>query len=368
MQRLGFGCMRFPLLDREDPTSVDIPQVCSMVDTFLAQGFTYFDTAYFYHKGTSENLVKQVLVDRHPRSSFTLADKLPLALLKEADEAKQAAIFNEQLEKCGVDFFDYYLLHNINAESYETALRLGSFDFVLRKKAEGKVRHFGFSFHDKADVLDKVLTEHPEVEFVQLQLNYLDWESASVQSRLCYEVAVKHDKKVVVMEPVKGGKLAAPPQEVIALFKGYAPDTSPASWAIRFAASLDHVMVVLSGMSNLEQLMDNTAYMSDFTPLGVMEQAIVAKAADLIRGDGTVPCTACAYCVEGCPQSIPIPEYFTILNNSIRKPGSDYKAEYQALGRTPASQCICCGRCMKACPQHIDIIGTLQTMANIFEN
>lgn len=367
MKKLGFGCMRFPLLDPNDPTSVDIPQVCDMVDAFLEKGFTYFDTAWFYHKGVSENIVKQVLVDRHPRHSFTLADKLPLSSLKEADEARQAEIFARQLEKCGVDHFDYYLMHNVNADSYQTAQRLGSFEFAAARKAEGKIRHLGFSFHDKADVLDKVLTEHPEVEFVQLQLNYLDWESITVQSRLCYEVAVKHGKKVVVMEPVKGGKLAAPPQEVIDLFRSHAPDASPASWAIRFAASLPEVMVVLSGMSDREQMADNTGYMADFVPLNGEEQAIVAQAADIIRGDGTVPCTACAYCVDGCPQHIPIPEYFTLLNNSIRNPGPGYQAAYQALAAEHPITCVYCGQCMRACPQHIDVIGALMTLKATFE-
>lgn len=370
MKKLGFGCMRFPLLNPDDPTSVDIPQVCDMVDAFLEKGFTYFDTAWFYHKGLSENIVKQVLVDRYPRDSFTVATKLPLTSLKEAEPARQEEIFAEQMKKVGVDHFDYYLLHNINTDNYATAQRLGSFDFVSRMKAEGKVKHFGFSFHDKADFLDKVLTEHPEVEFVQLQLNYLDWESATVQSRLCYEVVVKHGKKVVVMEPVKGGKLAVPQTEVTDLFKSYAPDASPASWAIRFAASLSEVMMVLSGMSSREQMADNIGYMEHFLPLNEEEQAIVEKAADIIRGDGTVPCTACAYCVDGCPQGIPIPDYFAILNDSIRKPGPDYKAMYQALAaeKAPASACVFCGQCMKACPQHIDVIGTLLAVAAKFEN
>lgn len=365
MKKLGFGCMRFPLLDPEDPTSVDIPQVCGMVDRFLERGFTYFDTAYFYHKGTSENIVKQVLVDRHPRDSFTLADKLPLTSLKDKTEEDQERIFDEQLKKCGVDHFDYYLLHNVNVGTYQTAQRLDSFSFALRKKAEGKIRHLGFSFHDTAAMLDRVLTEHPQVEFVQLQLNYLDWEDPAVQSRLCYETAVRHGKKVVVMEPVKGGKLANPPQPVVDLLRDHDPAPSMPSWAIRFAASLDNVMVVLSGMSDLEQLTDNTNYMADFVPLNEQEQTLMAQAADLIRGDGTIPCTACSYCTDGCPSHIPIPSIFALYNDSIREPDrEDYRGAFRALEVKPEA-CLYCGQCMGACPQHIDVIGGLKTAAAV---
>ncbi len=369
MKKLGFGCMRFPLLNPDDPTSVDIPQVCDMVDHFLAKGFTYFDTAYFYHGCTSEGIVKQVLVDRHPRDSFTLATKMPLSVMQDTDKAGQETMFRSQLEKCGVDYFDYYLLHNINGGTYTTAQRLDSFEFVSRMKAEGKVKLMGFSFHDSAEMLDRVLTEHPEVDFVQLQINYLDWESPTVQSRLCYETAVKHGKKVVVMEPVKGGKLAVPPKEVADLFRAYAPDASPASWAIRFVASLENVMMVLSGMSDMAQMADNTAYMERFIPLNEEEQKIVAEAADIIRGDGTVPCTACTYCVDGCPQGIPIPDYFALLNDSIRNPGPDYKAAYAELAAShaPASACVFCGQCERACPQHIDVPGMLMMVKATFE-
>lgn len=211
MKKLGFGCMRFPLLNAGDPASVDLEQVCAMVDRFLEQGFTYFDTAYFYHQGTSEQVVQKVLTARHPRNSFTLADKLPLGMLKDKTAGDQERIFWEQLQKCGVDYFDYYLLHALDRDSYETARRLGSFAFVRRMREEGRIRRIGFSFHDDADTLDRILTDHPEVEFVQLQINYLDWEDPKIQSRLCWETARRHGKQVVVMEPVKGGKLAAVP-------------------------------------------------------------------------------------------------------------------------------------------------------------
>ncbi len=360
MKKLGFGCMRFPLLNPEDPTSVDLEQVKAMVDRFLERGFTYFDTAWFYHKGTSEGVLRQTLVERHPRDRFTLADKLPLSMLKDKTREDQAQTFRTQLERCGVDCFDYYLLHNVNAESYETAQRLDSFSYLLEQKEKGYIRHLGFSFHDSAKVLDRVLREHPEMEFVQLQLNYLDWESPSVQSRLCYETAVGHGKQVVVMEPVKGGKLADPSPAVAELFRGYDPAASLPSWAIRFAASLDHVMVVLSGMSSLEQVEDNTSYMSHFVPLSAEELALTEQAAQLIRGDGTVPCTACSYCTEGCPNHIPIPAILALYNGSILAPGEkDYREEYRSLP-VNADPCVYCGQCRRACPQHIDVITALK--------
>ena len=360
MKKLGFGCMRFPLLDPEDPTSVDLNQVKEMADLFLERGFTYFDTAWFYHKGTSEGVVRQAVVERHPRDRFTLADKMPLSTLKDKTGEDQERTFRTQLERCGVDYFDYYLLHNVNAESYETAQRLDTFAFLLRQKERGRIRHLGFSFHDSAKVLDRVLTEHPEAEFVQLQLNYLDWESPSVQSRLCYETARRHGKQVVVMEPVKGGKLANPSPEVAQLFRAQDPRASLPSWAIRFAASLDHVMMVLSGMSSLEQVADNTGYMRDFRPLSPEERALTVRAAELIRGDGTVPCTACSYCTEGCPSHIPIPAILALYNGSILAPGQkDYQGEYRAL-EVQGDACVFCGRCRNTCPQHIDVPGALK--------
>lgn len=360
MKKLGFGCMRLPLLDADDPTSIDFEQVCSMVDRFLERGFTYFDTAYFYHKGESERLVKRALVERHPRDSFLLATKLPLSMLKDKTQEDMVDVFNEQMEKTGVTYFDYYLLHCINEGNYETAQRLGSFEFIQHMKAEGKIRHCGFSFHDSPALLDKVLTEHPEVEFVQLQINYLDWENPTVQSGELYDIAVRHGKKVVVMEPVKGGKLAAPQQEVMDLLTARDAKASPASWAIRFAATLDSVMMVLSGMSNMEQLTDNTDYMMDFQPLTAEEQDMLFEAANIIRGDGTVPCTGCSYCTEGCPMKIQIPTIFTLHNGNIRTPEEqDYKAAYKAL-EVNGDFCKFCGQCMRACPQHIDVIGGLQ--------
>ena len=372
MKKLGFGMMRLPMPDAKVQDRVDMPQVCSMVDTFMERGFTYFDTAYMYHGGQSEHVVREAVVERHPRESFTVADKMPVMRLKDSTAEEQAQIFDEQLQKCGVEYFDYYLLHNLNRNDYPTAQRLNTFEFLLGKKAEGKIRHLGFSFHDKADILDQILTDHPEVEFVQLQLNYLDWEDERVQSRKCYEVVVKHGKKVVVMEPVKGGRLANVPREVEEMMKAAHPDWTPASWAIRFAASLEHVMMVLSGMSNTEQLLDNTSYMQNFSPLTAEEVKLLEKAAEIISAMPAIPCTACRYCVDGCPRDIQIPDFFMLYNEDqmiLRQGGSANKEQYRKIaeGHGFASACVDCKQCESACPQHLNVTNFLQRVANTYE-
>lgn len=316
MKNLGFGMMRLPLLDKNDAASIDEAQVCKMVDRFLAQGFTYVDTAYFYHQNTSEIAVRRTLVERHPRESYVLADKMPTFLVEKPEDYQR--FFNEQLEKCGVDYFDYYLLHTLKKELYEQTKKFGGFAFGQKMKEEGKIRHFGFSFHDTPEVLDQILTEQPCVEFVQLQINYIDWESEQIRARECYETARKHGKPVIVMEPVRGGGLATVPVEAEIMMKAHQPDLSIPSWAIRFAASLDGVMMVLSGMSSLAQLEDNISYMQEFAPLSEEEQEIVGKVAKLIRSRVAVPCTACRYCVDDCPKHIPIPEIFSIYNERER--------------------------------------------------
>lgn len=370
MKKLGFGMMRLPLTDLDDQKSIDIEQTCKMVDTFLEKGFTYFDTAYMYHDFTSENAVKKVLVERHSRDSFILASKLPVMFLKEKSDMER--IFNEQLEKCGVDYFDYYLLHSLQEKNYKLSEELKAFDFVLEKKREGKIKKVGFSFHDSAQMLDEILTKHPEMEFVQLQINYLDWESNNVQSRLCYETALRHGKEIIVMEPVKGGTLAAAPKKAEHMMKEVQPDLSVASWAIRFCASLENVICVLSGMSNMAQLCDNLGYMENFVPFTERETEIVMQTADMINATASIPCTACRYCVSECPKNIPIPEYFELYNaqkQEIEKPFTVEEVHYEVLSEKygKASDCIECKKCSRICPQHLNVPKYLKQVAEMFE-
>lgn len=360
-KKLGFGFMRMPLLDPDNQQAIDVAQLQKMVDLFFQKGFTYCDTAWMYHDFKSEETMGSVVVDRYPRNAFTMATKMPDMMLKKAEEVPE--IFEAQKKKLHVDYFDYYLVHDMNNVNYQKAVKFGVLDFLQKKRASGEIKCLGFSFHDTADVLDKLLTKHPFFEFVQLQINYLDWESAGIQGHACYDVCVKHGKKVIVMEPVKGGTLANPPENVKKMLSEVHPDWSPASWAIRFAASLPEVMVVLSGMSTLAQVEDNTTYMENFTPLTQKEWELLLKAAEMLRQTIAIPCTGCRYCVEAnhCPKNIPIPNYFALFNTKKFlhrprfSPEVEYYDNYVASGYGKASDCILCHGCEKVCPQHIKI-------------
>lgn len=368
-KKLGFGLMRLPLTDANDKGSIDIEALKEMVDAFIEQGFTYFDTAWMYCAFKSENAVKEALTDRYPRDRYTLTTKLHASYLKKKEDRDR--IFEEQRQKTGVEYFDYYLIHAIDQELYSIYNEMDCFNWLMEKKKQGLVKHIGFSYHDSAEFLNQVLTEHPEMEFVQLQMNYLDWESAEVQSRKCYEVASKHGKPVIVMEPVKGGTLADVPVEVRESFAAYHPDRSVPSWAIRFVASLDNVAMVLSGMSNMEQLMDNISYMKEFVPMNAEETELVHKAAEMIKDSIAIPCTGCSYCTEGCPMQIAIPDLFRVYNKSKRGEISDVEAdeEYRQLTESggKARECLACGQCQVACPQHLEIINYLKDVAKCME-
>ena len=369
-KKLGFGCMRLPLLNKDDQTSFDTETINKMVDTFLERGFTYFDTAYPYHSYMGEEAVREALVKRHNRDEYTLATKLPMRDLKSADD--QEPIFNEQLEKCGVDYFDYYLLHNIGVMAYKKASEFDSFGFVLNKKKEGKIKKVGMSLHDTPELLDEILTAHLELDFVQLQINYIDWDNPGIQSRRCHEVARKHNKPIMVMEPIKGGTLAFVPEAAEKLMNAYNPDASIPSWAIRFAASQEGVEMVLSGMSTLEQVLDNTAYMADFKPLKEEEYEIVHQVIGMINANTAIPCTTCRYCEKGCPKKIAIPDYFALYNSAKRATCDNFSSQFVyylnlTANHGRASDCINCKQCEKACPQHLAITECLKDVAKAFD-
>ncbi|WP_371377030.1 aldo/keto reductase [Sporomusa aerivorans] len=369
-KKLGFGFMRLPLLDNNDQTAFDTKTINKMVDAFLARGFTYFDTAYTYHDFKSEVAIREALVKRHNRDVFTLATKLPPRILQAV--ADQERIFNEQLEKCGVEYFDYYLIHNIGVSSYQQALKYDTFGFAMDKKQAGRIKNVGMSFHDTPELLDEVLTAHPELDFVQLQINYIDWENPGIQSKICYEVARKHNIPIIVMEPCKGGNLARAPEEAEELMKAYHPAASIPSWAIRFAASQEGVLMVLSGMSTLEQVLDNTSYMADFKPLNDTEYKIVNAVTEIINANTAVACTTCRYCVAGCPKNIAIPDYFALYNSAKLATCDNISSQFVyymnlTANHGKASECIECKKCETACPQHLKITEHLKDVAKTFD-
>ena len=362
-KNFGFGCMRLPM----NGDQVDIAETTRMVDEFLAQGFNYFDTAHGYIGGKSELALKECLTSRYPREAYSLTDKLTDSYFK--TEADIRPFFESQLEACGVDYFDFYLMHAQNADNFKKFKACRAYETAFALKAEGRIRHVGLSFHDRAEVLDQILTEYPQIEVVQIQFNYLDYDDIAVQSRKCYEVCRKHGKPVLVMEPVKGGSLVNLPEEAKKVLDDL-HGGSPASYAIRFAAGFPGMMMVLSGMSDLEQMKDNLSYMRDFKPLNETELDAVNKVQKIFHKMNMIPCTACRYCVEGCPKQISIPDLFAIMN--IKQLHHDWNADYYyeevhtAPGRR-ASDCLKCGKCEKICPQHLPIRKLLEEIAKEFD-
>lgn len=363
--KLGFGMMRLPRV--EGTQTIDVEHTKRMVDAFMEAGGKYFDTAYVYEG--SEAATKEALCDRYPRESYFLANKLNASdfACKSEEEAKNE--IKVSLERTGAAYFDFYLLHGIDSGNKEKYTQYGIWDYMRKLKEEGLIRHYGFSFHSTPELLDELLTAHPDIEFVQLQINYSDWEDPLVCSRRCYEVATQHGKPIIVMEPVKGGKLADPPQQVKEILQQANPDASFASWAIRFTASLPNVMMVLSGMSNMEQMEDNLSYMRQLQPLNDEEQKVLEAACKaLLQFDG-IACTACHYCTPGCPMDIHIPEIFAVMNvykmyGNLNEARNEYKWR---PGGEKASACIQCGQCEDACPQHLPIISLLEEVVDTLE-
>lgn len=356
MPKLGFGLMRLPEKDGE----TDLAQTCNMVDAYMGSGFNYFDTAYVY--GKSELVTKKALVERYPREDYYLATKLPSWMMNSKEDRDR--IFEEQLARCGVDYFDFYLLHALeNGEHYETYEKYDCFRWGVQKKAEGKIRHFGFSFHGTPGLLEKVLDEHPEVEFVQIQLNYLDWNSDKVYSGRLYEILRERKIPIIVMEPVKGGTLASLEPEWERILKAVRPEESIASWALRFAGSLEGVMTILSGMSDEVQMADNLRTFSEFKPLDEGEQQALDKVVGEMLHTPAIPCTSCRYCCDGCPEKIRIPDVLRALNRARMYPGDNRPlASYAELtehsGR--AGACIRCGQCERVCPQHLPVMELME--------
>ena len=361
-KNFGFGCMRLPEVDG----GIDTEECKKMFDKFLEEGFNYFDTAHGYLGGKSETTIRECLTSRHPRESYVLTDKLTEPYFNKREDIRP--FFESQLLACGVDYFDFYLMHAQDKRIFEKFKRCQAYEEALELKKEGKIKHFGISFHDKAEVLDKILTEYPQVEVVQIQFNYVDYEDPSVESRKCYEVCIKHGKPVIVMEPVKGGSLVNLPEEAKKVFADL-NGGSPASYAIRFAASFENVMMVLSGMGSMAMVEENTSYMKDFKPLDRRELEAINKVRAIFRAQNLIPCTACRYCTDGCPKHILIPDLFACLNamRAFKTWNAEYYYNIHTTGHGKASDCIGCGKCEKSCPQHLPIRALLKDVAREFE-
>ena len=362
INKLGFGFLRLPKKDGE----LDWQTICSMADVFMDGGGVFFDTCYTYLNGLSEAAIRKCVVERKHRDSFQLCDKLPGYLFKSYEDCQK--YFDEELSRCGVEWFDILMLHWLNDDNYAIAEKYDEFRFLREKKAEGKAKRIGFSYHGDAALLDRILTAHPEVDVVLMQLNYLDWESEGIQSRKCYETCLRHGKSVMVMEPVKGGTLAKLPEDAEAKLRAVHPNWTPSDWALRFVQSLPGVEIALSGMGTVEQVRAN---IRPFEPLTGEETALLADVAEIIRGKTAIGCTGCAYCVNHCPKQIPIPKYIKLYNEITRYPGDDWKIiptyHQMVLSAGKASDCIGCHSCEKHCPQKLSVADHMKTIAEKFE-
>ena len=372
MTKLGFGMMRLPLVDENDQTSVDMEHVNKMVDAYMESGFNHFDTAFVYHEGVGEATFRKSVVERYPRDSFKISTKLPLFIITE--ETPLDPIFEQQLENCGVDYFDYYMLHNVSGFTENAWKNVDLFSFIQKKKEEGFIKHIGLSTHGDAEFLEELLFDHPELEFVLLQINYLDWEDEGIESRKCLEVARKYDVPVMIMEPYKGGFLADVPEEAEKLMKEYDSDRSVVSWAMRFVANLEGVCVVYTGASNLEQLESNISEFKNADPLSDEELELLNEVSEIINSNITVDCTKCRYCVDSCTEEIDIAKVFDLYNKHKLLEKDDWTQfgnaylNYSKLdGVGIASDCIECEACLEECPQQINIPEVLKDVAKTFE-
>nr|WP_304048590.1 aldo/keto reductase [Methanobrevibacter gottschalkii] len=368
--KFGFGCMRLPTTDDNDPTSVNQELFTQMVDLYMEKGFNFFDTSYAYHDGTSETAIRKALVERYPRESFEICDKMTTWLLTiEKDNDK---FVNEMLERLGITYFDVFLVHNINTPWLKNAINANTFEYVKKMKEDGIARKIGFSFHEKADLLKEFLEEYGDMfDVVLLELNYLDWEDSSIEAHKCYDLCVEYGLDVYVMEPLKGGVIVNPPEDIKNDFKEFNPDKSIASLAIRFCASLDNVKIVLSGMNKMEDLIDNCDTYENFKPIDKTEEEFLEKMAQKLASKLAVACSECGYCVDSCPEMIPIPEYLSLYNTSKNQPESNiYKLYFEKIAdeKVAASECTFCGSCIDYCTQQIDIPSVLEEAIEHFEN
>ena len=368
--KFGFGCMRLPKIDENDETSINQEIFNEMVDIYMEKGFNYFDTSYAYHSGESEKAIRKAVVERYPRESFRICDKMPTWALKSPEDNDK--FVKEMLERLSIDYFDLFLIHNINVPWLEKAEKNNTFEYVKKMKENGIAKKIGISFHDKAELLKEVLDKYGEMlDVVQLELNYLDWDDPSIESRKCYELCVKHDLDVIVMEPLKGGVIVNQPESIKKEFNQFNPNKSIASLAIKFCASLENVKMVLSGMNKMDDLIDNCNTYENFTPINQEEIDFLEKMALKLKEIRIVPCSECEYCLDSCPCNIPISEYFNLYNLSKIQPEyNNYRLYFDKLcdEKVAADECIKCESCIEYCTQKIDIPKELENLCKHFES